>query len=102
MGKLDDRQGDLPPSHYPVMGWLNEPLRLPLTLEYITMTTATISLAVLGKSESEAIKIIEGAGFRFRIVGRDGRNFIITQDHRPGDRINLVVTDGMVVEANPG
>lgn len=66
------------------------------------MNTAAISLAVLGRPESEAIKIIENAGFRCRIVGRDGQHFIITQDHRPHDRINIVITGGVVVEANPG
>lgn len=66
------------------------------------MTAATISLAVLGKSESEAIKIIEDAGFLSRLVGRDGKSFIITMDYRPGERVNLVIISGVVVEANPG
>lgn len=66
------------------------------------MTTATISLAVLGKPESEAIKMIEDAGFRCRITCRDSRPFIVTMDYRPGDRVNIVITGGVVVEANPG
>lgn len=66
------------------------------------MSTASISLTVLGKSESDAIKIIEAAGFRYRIVGRDDQHFIITLDHRPHDRVNIVITGGVVIEANPG
>lgn len=66
------------------------------------MTTASISLAVLGKQEFEAIKMIEEAGFKARIIARDGKVFIVTMDFRPGDRINISIIGGVVVEASPG
>jgi hypothetical protein len=33
-----------------------------------------------------------------RVVERDGESFVISRDYR-GDRVNLVVTNGMVVSA---
>jgi hypothetical protein len=53
---------------------------------------------IVGLPEVEAIESLSAKGLTVRVVERDGESFVITRDYR-GDRVNLVVTNGMVVSA---
>jgi hypothetical protein len=50
---------------------------------------------VVGLSEGEATGLLEEAGFAVRVAERDGEPFMLTRDYR-GDRVNLVVSGGVV------
>ena len=54
--------------------------------------------AIVGLAEVEAIESLRAMGLTVRVVERDGESFVISRDYR-GDRVNLVVTNGMVVSA---
>lgn len=54
--------------------------------------------AIVGLPEVEAIESLSAKGLTVRVVERDGESFVISRDYR-GDRVNLVVTNGMVVSA---
>jgi hypothetical protein len=62
-----------------------------------------ISLAVIGKSENDAISLIERKGpeLAYRVTKRDGEALAVTQDYRV-DRINLEIENGIVVATNVG
>jgi hypothetical protein len=49
----------------------------------------------VGLSEGEATGLLEEAGFAVRVAERDGEPFMLTRDYR-GDRVNLVVSGGVV------
>lgn len=53
---------------------------------------------VIGMEEKAAVAYIEEAGYRARVVARDGENFIVTDDYDQ-NRINLQVEQGRVVHA---
>lgn len=57
--------------------------------------------SLVGIPEAEAIAAIEQAGWQARVVERDGEAFPVTMDYRE-DRINLVVTGGLVTSATVG
>lgn len=50
---------------------------------------------VVGLPEGEATGLLEEAGFAVRVAERDGEPFMLTRDYR-GDRVNLVVSGGVV------
>jgi len=50
---------------------------------------------VVGLPEGEATGLLADGGFTVRIAERDGEPFMLTRDYR-GDRVNLVVTGGVV------
>ncbi len=56
---------------------------------------------VLGRSEEEAVRHLEREGLTVRVVMRDGEGYPVTDDLRT-DRVNLVVEDGLVVDAEVG
>lgn len=56
---------------------------------------------VIGMTEADAIAKIETAGFVYRIMERDGVNFMGTCDYRT-DRVNLSITEGVVTHADVG
>jgi hypothetical protein len=51
---------------------------------------------IIGKSESEAIGMLETAGIKWRIAGRDGKPYRVTADFVKG-RYNLMIDKGEVV-----
>jgi hypothetical protein len=57
--------------------------------------------SVVGLDEFKAIDTIFALGLTHRIVERDGESFPVTRDLR-ADRVNLVLADGVVVEAYVG
>lgn len=56
---------------------------------------------VLGLSEAEAVEYLERDGLTARIVMRDGEGYAVTDDLRM-DRVNLVVEEGLVIDAEVG
>jgi hypothetical protein len=54
-----------------------------------------------GLSESDAATAAEERGLTLRVVARDGEYFAVTKDYRT-DRVNLVIDNGVVVEATIG
>jgi hypothetical protein len=73
------------------------------TASVVTQPTdaAAIADSVVGRSEPEAVSVIEAAGLTVRVMSRDGEDFAMTFDFRT-DRINLDVVDGIVVAATVG
>lgn len=63
-----------------------------------TMKTAN---NLLGTKESEAIAIIESAGYTWIVVDRDGEEFITDASYRP-TRIRLTIREGIVYDAIAG
>lgn len=55
----------------------------------------------LGRTEAVAKRLAEIDGFTVRVIMRDHAHFIVTRDFRI-DRINFVVRDGFVREADIG
>lgn len=53
---------------------------------------------LLKMNENDAIKLIKDFSLTYRIVGRDGVNFVHTAEFR-GDRVDLAIKDGIVVRA---
>ncbi|MFM8861867.1 MAG: PASTA domain-containing protein [Acidimicrobiia bacterium] len=56
---------------------------------------------VVGQTEDDATVALEAAGFTVRVVERDGEMFMVTKDYRE-DRVNLVVTRGVVTSLTIG
>lgn len=56
---------------------------------------------LVGKTEEEARTLIESYNMTTRLVGRDGRAFVVTMDYRL-DRVNIVVHDGNVTRVHVG
>lgn len=56
---------------------------------------------LLGLDESAAVSVAKESGFEVRVVERDGEQFPATMDYRM-DRINVVVTQGVVSRADIG
>ncbi len=63
--------------------------------------TTTFAGTLVGRSEGDATEAIRARGLIMRIVGRDGESFAVTMDYSE-QRINLVIDDGLVVEATVG
>lgn len=62
-----------------------------------------IAAVVVGKTEAEAISMIESKGGQvsYRIVKRDGESFPVTMDYRM-DRVNLEIENGVITNASVG
>lgn len=62
-----------------------------------------VSAQVVGKTEAEAIELLDGKGGQviYRIVKRDGESFPVTLDYRM-DRVNLEIENGIVTNASVG
>ncbi len=56
---------------------------------------------LIGKTEEEARKFCEENKFKFRIVKKDGQNFLGTCDYCL-DRVNVEIKDGIVTGARLG
>jgi hypothetical protein len=56
---------------------------------------------LVGKTEEQARVLIERAGLRVRISGRDGEHYILTMDYWI-DRVNIYIENDKVVEASIG
>lgn len=56
---------------------------------------------VIGLDEQAATDTATELGFEVRVVERDGESFPVTADYRV-DRVNLVITDGVVTGASVG
>jgi hypothetical protein len=54
--------------------------------------------AVVGQDEAGAEAVATAAGLILRVVSRDGEDLPHTMDYRT-DRVNVVVLDGLVVDA---
>lgn len=52
---------------------------------------------LVGQTEEDAIKMIEAAGMKYRVMKRDGESFMGTMDFDPM-RFNLTVENGIVTE----
>lgn len=53
---------------------------------------------LVGMTEEEARSLIERAGLRVRIGGRDGQDYVLTTDYWI-DRVTLYLKEGKVTEA---
>jgi hypothetical protein len=73
----------------------------PDPIEPDTGLAEEVAHDVIGRSEEEAIRLIEDAGLVPRTVSRDGETFAVTEDYRT-DRINLTVEQGRVSRADVG
>lgn len=58
-------------------------------------------LPFIGLSEAESKAAAEAAGRPWRLISRDGEQFMVTMDYRE-NRVNTIVRDGVVVAANNG
>ena len=81
----------------PVDGGVVEPLPAPQTV----LPTENDAEALVGLSEDEAVKIIEGNGWTYRIGSRDGEQFMLTQDYLTS-RLTLGIEKSIVVTATIG
>lgn len=54
--------------------------------------------AVIGMSEEEGTRILSEAGWKVRIVARNGENFIITADYSTS-RANLIIENDIITKA---
>lgn len=57
--------------------------------------------AVIGLGLNEADELIRAAGYRYRVVHRDGNNYICTMDYDTR-RVNLHIMDRKITEARLG
>ena len=64
---------------------------------------AELAASVIGKTEQEAIEMINNKGgqITYRIVKRDSESFPVTMDYRM-DRINLEIEKGIITSASVG
>lgn len=60
-----------------------------------------ITEVIIGQSEIESRKIAEENGYSFRVIGKDGVNYIVTCDFDP-NRVNVVLTNDIVIESYIG
>jgi phosphotransferase system IIB component len=60
-----------------------------------------VANTLLGKTENDAIQIIEGNGFTWVVVDRDGEEFITDASYQP-TRIRLTIRKGVVYDAIAG
>ena len=81
----------------PVDGGVVEPLPAPQTV----LPTENDAEALVGLSEDEAVKIIEGNGWTYSIGSRDGEQFMLTQDYLTS-RLTLGIEKSIVVTATIG
>lgn len=56
---------------------------------------------IAGIEENRAAAILEDAGFTMRVVERDGETFVVTDDYQL-ERVNVVITGGVVTESSVG
>lgn len=56
---------------------------------------------VVGLGLDEADSMIRDAGFRYRVVHRDGENYVCTMDYC-NDRLNLSITDRKITKVSIG
>jgi hypothetical protein len=56
---------------------------------------------LVGFSEKTAESCVTGAGLVWRVVGRDGESFVVTQDYNPL-RVNVVIEISEVTEVRIG
>lgn len=67
-------------------------------------TVVSVSKAVVGMTEAEAVQTIKGVSsekLSVRIARRDSENFVLTMDYRPS-RINLEIDNNLVTKATIG
>lgn len=67
----------------------------------IAAQTMKVANTLLGKTENDAIQIIEGNGFTWVVVDRDGEEFITDASYQP-TRIRLTIRKGVVYDAIAG
>lgn len=60
-----------------------------------------ITKKIIGLPIAEAVKLCLEAHFKMRITVKDGQPFMVTRDFRT-DRIDVTVSDGIVVSAKIG
>ena len=92
-GSSGSSTGETPP----VDGGVVEPVPTPQTV----LPTETDAKALVGLNEDEAVKIIEGNGWIYRIGSRDGEQFMLTQDYLTS-RLTLGIEKSIVVTASIG
>ena len=81
----------------PVDGGVVEPVPTPQTI----LPTEKDAKALVGLNEDEAVKIIEGNGWIYRIGSRDGEQFMLTKDYSTS-RLTLGIEKSIVVTATIG
>jgi len=81
----------------PVDGGVVEPVPTPQTV----LPTENDAKALVGLNEDEAVKIIEGNGWTYRIGSRDGEQFMLTEDYSTS-RLTLGIEKSIVVTATIG
>jgi hypothetical protein len=67
----------------------------------ISDETRALAASVVGISEASAKRTVEKANHTFRVVERDGEQFVVTEDYST-TRINVTVHNGKVTEATVG
>ena len=81
----------------PADGGVVEPVPTPQTI----LPTEKDAKALVGLNEDEAVKIIEGNGWTYRIGSRDGEQFMLTEDYSTS-RLTLGIEKSIVVTATIG
>lgn len=81
----------------PVDGGVVEPVPTPQTV----LPTEKNAKALVGLNEDEAVKIIEGNGWTYRIGSRDGEQFMLTMDYSTF-RLTLGIEKSIVITATIG
>ena len=74
-----------------------EPIPAPQTV----LPTEKDAKALVGLSEEEAVKVIEGNGWTHRVGSRDGEQFMLTKDFITS-RLTLDIEKSFVVSATIG
>jgi len=81
----------------PADGGIVEPAPTPQTI----LPTEKDAKALVGLNEDEAVKIIEGNGWTYRIGSRDGEQFMLTEDYSTS-RFTLGIEKAIVMTATIG
>ena len=62
---------------------------------------AEFAKTLIGKPDIEAQTLTQQAGYTYRIVRRDGQDYVVTMDYST-DRINVDIVDGRVTNTSIG
>lgn len=71
------------------------------TIDMENPIPADAAAQLVGLNEQVATTCAANEGWKFRVVARDGEDFMVTADYRT-DRVNLTVENGIVTAINVG
>lgn len=103
------------PMHYPGPWMVHGPLQFPFPssvpgpthtdppfdFEAEAAKTLAFAKTLVGMDEQAAVDSIITNGFTYRVVSRDGEDFVVTMDYR-FDRINLTIVKSIVTDVSVG